>query len=331
MEKQSLQELCPKKKGRYINPHLEDPLKKPLNAFLWKMGWYDEPKEKRCAPAPANFTYPLPDKLVDTKEPSVIWINHSTFLVSYKGIHILTDPIWSSRCSPVHFAGPQRKHMPGVPFKTLPPIDYVLISHNHYDHLDRATVKRLYEANPEIQWIVPKGVKNWFLRRGIKKVIEFAWWEEHRFGKEIPLRITAVPAQHFSGRAIWDFNRTLWAGYVIEFERAKNWYFAGDTGYNPIQFKEIGAKWGKMDLSLIPIGCYVPRKFMSPVHIDPLSAVKIHQDVGSNLSVGMHWKTFSLGDEPLSQPPYDLYLAMRSAELDPKTFCAIEPGHALNW
>lgn len=324
-----MDELCPKKNYRYLNPHVGNIRRRPIHALLWMMGWYDDLKE-RVVP-PKGFSYPTPKEPLDPIKPQVVWMNHSTFLITYKDLNILTDPIWSDRCSPFSFIGPKRKHLPPVPFEDLPKIDYVFISHNHYDHLDKVTVLQLFYKNPDTQWLVPHGVKPWFRKLGITNVIELSWWEEIRFPTAISFKATAVPAQHFSGRCIWDTNRTLWCGWVLEFDKSKTLYFTGDTGYNSVDFKEIGNKWKSMDLSLIPIGCYVPRKFMSAVHTDPEGAVAIHQDVGSKLSIGMHWNTFMLGSEDRSSPPYELFLALQKKGLDPSAFLALSPGHAINW
>ncbi len=319
---------------KFINPY-ENKIKRTLlAAVLWKLGYYKGPKEH-----PKNdpsFVYPVPTQGVRENEPKAVWINHSTFLISINGLNILTDPIWNERCSPLSFLGPKRRHKPAVEIDALPPIDMVLISHNHYDHLDKKSVMALHAKNPEIIWLVPTGVRKWFYKRGIANVIERGWWEDTEFeikGKKI--KATAVPTQHFSGRHLWDLNKTLWAGWVVEFmkgkECAKRLYFLGDTGYNPYDFKKIGEHFGHMDLSLIPIGAYLPRTFMAPVHIEPKNSVRIHREVRSKLTIGMHWKTFNLADEPISQPPYDLFHALHREGVDPSTFLALEPGHEINW
>ncbi|NGX59735.1 MAG: hypothetical protein KR126chlam3_00892 [Chlamydiae bacterium] len=315
------------RKGRYVNPHIENIRRKPRDFLLWSLGYFrDLPFER----VPEGFSYPLPDLDFDKKKPWAMWIGHSTYLLSVAGKHILTDPIWSKRCSPVPFFGPKRKAPPGMPLQHLPKIDYVLISHDHYDHLDRRSVEILHSLYPNILWIVPKGVKKWFNNMEIKRVIELAWWDA--IDIESTFKVTAVPAQHFSGRRAPDLNRTLWAGYVMEdLLTSKIFYFVGDTGYNDQDFKKIGEKFERIDLSMIPIGAYSPRKFMSPVHVEPKDSVKIHKDVVSTLSLGMHWKTFRLSEEPLEQPSFDLYRAMKREKLDPFTFLALDPGHKINW
>jgi len=314
-------------KGRFVNPHIHNIRRKRRDFFLWMVGFYrDYPFEK----APRGFSYPVPELTFDDTKPTASWMGHSTYLISVGGKNILTDPIWSRWCSPVPLTGPRRKRPAPIPLSKLPKIDYVLISHDHYDHLDRPTVDRLHALFTDILWVVPTGVKKWFESRGIKNVAELSWWEE--IHADSAFRITCVPSQHFSGRLTKNLNRTLWGGYVVEsLLLDKVLYFVGDTGYNKYHFKEIGEAFPKIDLSLIPIGSYSPRKFMAPVHIEPKDAVKIHLDVNSKLSLGMHWKTFRLSEEPMDQPPFDLLRAMKKKNLDPHTFLAVNPGQKINW
>lgn len=308
----------------YHNPHQRDDRRSLFDFILWKVGYYDDPVPPPLIPE--SFVYPLPQEL-DLTQPTALWINHSTFLIEVGGVRFLTDPIWSERCSPLPGVGPIRRHPPSYRLEELPPIHYVLISHDHYDHLDKPTVKKLAQMFPKIVWLVPTGVKKWFTTWGICNVSECGWWEKRDFPG---LVATCVPAQHFSGRRGFDTNWTLWGGWVIEVA-GKRFYFVGDTGYNSHDFKKIGEKWEFMDLSLIPIGSYSPRAFMSPVHIDPVDAVKIHQAVHSVKSIAMHWNTFHLSDEPRKQPPYDLFLALKAAGIDPLAFLAIDPGYVVNW
>jgi N-acyl-phosphatidylethanolamine-hydrolysing phospholipase D len=243
------------------------------------------------------------------------------------------------RCSPFQWIGPKRRHLPSRQLDKLPQIDIVLISHNHYDHLDKETVEFLHILYPDILWIVPKGVKSWFSRMGIHRVKELSWWEEDtiKLGKGKPeITIAGVPAQHNSGRTLFDMNRSLWLGYVLRFarefrEEAKYCYFVGDTAYNPYDFKKIGRTFPKIDLCLCPIGTYAPGTFMRTVHSHPKDAVAIHQDVGALLSVAMHWRTFKLSEEPLNRPPYDLFLEMVRRGLNPEKFLPLDPGEVINW
>lgn len=337
MPNQAQFQQCPKKGKRYVNPHKEKLHRSLFYLILWKIGYYED--KHLQVHAPADFVYPEPKEEFSSGEPQVMWINHNTFLITIDGVTILTDPIWGKRASPLSFFGPKRRHEPPFPIESLPKIDYVLLSHNHYDHLDRYTVKKLHKMNPLITWVVPMGVGKWFRKRKIENVIEMNWWDEHEFYDEAHpftrLTITGVPSQHFSGRHGWDLNQTLWLGFVVECKRKggedKRFYYVGDTGYNSFDFKSIGKKWDSMDLSLIPIGTYVPRGFMSPVHIEPDHSVCIHREVNSKLSVAMHWKTFNLSDEGLSQPPYDLFLALNKQNVCPSTFRVLDPGMAINW
>lgn len=314
---------------RFNNPYITNIRRRLFHYILWKVGYYDD--LVMDIEAPKDFMYPIDNKEVKNDLPKAMWINHSTFLISINGLNILTDPVWSERCSPLTFIGPKRRHRPSKELEALPAIDIVLISHNHYDHLNKKTVKRLHKRFSNILWLVPLGLKKWFNRLGIENVIERGWWEEEVFDlKENKIKATAVPTQHFSGRHLFDANKTLWVGWVVEINN-KRLYFVGDTGYNPYDFKQIGESFSSMDLSLIPIGTYVPRKFMSPVHVEPKNAVRIHKEVNSKLSIGMHWKTFNLSDEPFHQPPFDLLKALEKEEIDPLSFVALEPGREINW
>lgn len=316
---------------RFTNPHIQDKQRSFLAFLLWKFGCYDD---KIFDPAPKDFSFPFIPKPANSPRDTVKWINHSTILIKKNDVHILTDPIWSKRCSPLSFFGPKRKFLPPLGLEELPKIDLVLISHDHYDHLDLATVQRLHRLFPNIHWCVPAKVRGLLEKEGISSISECNWWDQIDLSfPSCDLKITAVPAQHFSGRSGRDLNATLWAGWVVEFknERPKQLYFAGDTGYNPIDFKKIGERWKQFDLSLIPIGSYLPRKFMSAVHVEPEDAVRIHQEVRSQLSIATHWKTFDLADEPMNQPPYDLWKALQKLHVDPSSFFVLDPGYEISW
>lgn len=319
---------------RYKNPHTDNLRRRLIDVILWKTGYFGH--GEHLGKLPKDFRYPREKKKLKKGAPQVTWIGHCTFLTKVWGVNILTDPVFGKRCSPFSFFGPVRRHAPGLELKDLPKIDMVLISHNHYDHLEKKTVLALNKRYPKIVWYVPEGVQKWFKKLGVKNVVELNWWDNSKKKvKGVSVEVTAVPSQHFSGRFPLDFNRSLWAGFVLTLKnpkgQKKQLYFTGDTGYNRFDFKKIGKRFGKMDLSLIPIGTYEPMTFMAPVHADPKCAVKIHKEVHSKLSIGMHWKTFNLSDEPLDRPPYDLYKAMKSAHLDPKTFIPIQPGETVNW
>lgn len=254
----------------------------------------------------------------------ITFVNHSTFLIQVAGLNILTDPIWSDRTSPVQFAGPKRVRPPGILFEDLPHIHYVLVSHNHYDHLDVTTMKKLIKHHdPEI--FTPLGVAKFVEKLGSVKVIDLDWWNEWEMVHE--LRIASVPAQHFSGRGTYDRDATLWCGYII-MHGEHNIYFVGDTGYGDF-FKDIKKVYGSMKVSLIPIGAYLPNWFMSPIHISPEEAVKVHKDVQSETSVAMHFGTFPLADDGQEQPAKDLKIAIQKAELDETSFKVMREGESI--
>lgn len=310
---------------RFENQHVQDLHRSPWDVILWKCGHYDDAIPKLSPPT--DFVYPAQPKNFVRGQPSAVWIGHSTYLIEIDGLVILTDPVWETYCSPIPFRSLRRHVDPPIALADLPPIDIVLLSHNHYDHLDAKTVSTLHRFHPQIEWIVPSGVAPWFRRRGIHSVTEVPWWNSRSIRNA---KVTAVPAQHFSGRTFWDKNMTHWNGYVLEVG-CKKLYFTGDTGYNPKDFKAIGEKFASMDLSLIPIGTYSPQKFMQPVHISPSEAVQIHSEVKSRFSLGMHWKTFRLSDEPIDRPPYDLFLSMKEKKLPFETFLPIDIGSYVNF
>lgn len=246
--------------------------------------------------------------------PQITWIGHSTFLIQYAGINLLTDPVFSDRVSPFRFTGPKRLTPLPITLKALPRIDLLVISHNHYDHLDRDTVRHF---GNNTRYLVPLGLKSWLRRQGIDsaRIDELDWWDSCRIGQ---VAATATPAQHWSGRGLNDRFRTLWASFHLDIQGFRVW-FAGDTGYNQYQFREIGERLGGMDLALIPIGAYAPRWFMQPQHIDPAEAVKIHREIGAKFSIGMHWATFQLSAEALDDPRQKLALALSQAQAQTET------------
>lgn len=322
---------------RYKNPYSKRQKRTFFHVLLWFLGYY---KDDELPPLPSDFVFPNPQEEIDPLKPTLSWINHSTFLVKVDSFTFLTDPIWSARCSPFSFMGPKRHIDPPFSLASLSNVDFVVLSHDHYDHLDHETVLKLDDLFPHLIWVVPIGVKAWFKKhlpsKDLNEVVELKWHETFTFKRnEESISFTSVPAQHFSGRFPFQFNKTLWMGCVVESkkgnEKSKHLYFAGDTGYNETDFKAIGQKYGPFDLSLIPIGAYQPRGFMSPVHINPKEAVLIHKDVKSILSLGSHFGTFKLSDEELTRPPFDLYLALKEKGVDWKSFRVLNPGQVINW
>lgn len=255
--------------------------------------------------------------------PTVTWVGHSTFLVQVGGVNLLTDPHWGDRASPVDFAGPRRLIPPGVRFEDLPDIDAVLISHDHYDHLDEATVRRLAREHRP-RFFVPLGIKAWLAERGIDDVVELDWWQSARFAG---LEIHCTPAQHSSGRTLRDQNLRLWSSWVVT-ARDRRLYFAGDTGYDPA-LADIG-RLGPFDLALVPIGGYKDVAPSHPNHVNPEEAVQLFEDVRGRLLVPMHWGTFVLNREPADEPPARLMAEALRRGLEER-IAVLSPGQTIHW
>jgi L-ascorbate metabolism protein UlaG (beta-lactamase superfamily) len=257
------------------------------------------------------------------KDPiRITFINHSTFLIQVDGVNIITDPVYSKRVSPFSWAGPKRMKLPGIRFEDLPRIDVVLLSHNHYDHLDLQTVRTLFGAHHPT-FITPLGVKAFLEQEKIKGAIELDWWQMHQLKNST--RVQAVPAQHFSGRGLFDRNATLWCGYTLQTSKGII-YFAGDSGYNDFIFKEIAEKVGSIKVSILPIGAYKPYWFMSAVHTSPEDAVRAHIDLQSQNSIASHFGTFPLADEGEDDPRKDLAIALNKYNINDGTFLALKEG-----
>ena len=306
----------------FKNLHIDDP-QKTFFDFLQMRFFGDQRWADHAALAAQVPSQPVALDAIQTptKRLQVTWLGHSTFLLQYKGINILTDPIFSDRASPLSFVGPKRYIPHVVDYAALPPIDAVVISHNHYDHLDTRTIEQL---SAQAHFYVPLGLAAWFADRGVatQRVTELDWWQASDFGD---VRFQALPSQHWSARGLGDRFNTLWASWSIRIADKLIW-FAGDTGYNATQFKQIGEHLNGPDLALIPIGAYAPRWFMQAYHVNPQEAVKIHQDVGAKTSIGMHWGTFPLTAEPPQEPPTKLHEALQEAGLDTKAFSTMVVG-----
>jgi N-acyl-phosphatidylethanolamine-hydrolysing phospholipase D len=231
-------------------------------------------------------------------------VGHTSFLIQIAGLNVLTDPIWSERASPVQFAGPRRWVPPAVEFDLLPPIDVVVLSHDHYDHLDSTTVSRIAARYPAAVWNAPLGVAAFLKQHGARDINERDWWEQSSVGS---LKLTCVPAQHFSGRTLGKRNRTLWCGWTLR-SRNHSIYFAGDTALHP-EFGTIAERCGPFELAILPIGAYEPRWFMGSVHMNPDDCMKAMSQLtgrqhGRRLTMAAaHWGTFKLTDEPMDEPP----------------------------
>jgi N-acyl-phosphatidylethanolamine-hydrolysing phospholipase D len=258
---------------------------------------------------------------------TITWVGHSSLLVQLGGLNILTDPMWSERASPVSFAGPRRWVPPGVAFDDLPPLDVILQSHNHYDHLDDQTVRQLAQRHPEATWILPLGLAPFVRKRGVRAdaALELDWWEERAVGS---VRVVATPAQHFSSRGVGDRGDTLWCGFALRAGSGRSVYFAGDTGFYP-EFGLIGVRCGPFDVALLPIGAYEPRWFMRYVHMNPEEAVSAFQTVNARAMVPIHWGTFKLTDEAMDEPPARARAAWQTAGLPADQFRQLAHGETL--
>ncbi len=239
---------------------------------------------------------PAPPQRLSGDELRVTFVNHATVLLQVGELNIITDPIWSERCSPVSFAGPRRHRRPGIRFEDLPPIDIVLLSHNHYDHMDLPTLRRLRRRDSPTVFC-PLGVASRVRRLGYRSVVELDWWQSERF-RDVTLH--CVPAQHFSARGPFDRNRSLWCGWHIE-SNAGGVLFAADTGFGP-HFAQIARRFSQPRLALLPIGAYRPRWFMGPVHMGPEEAIEAHTILDPAVSMPIHYGTFSLADDGETEP-----------------------------
>jgi L-ascorbate metabolism protein UlaG (beta-lactamase superfamily) len=269
---------------------------------------------------------------VETKRPPTpataheviaTFIGHSTFLIQSSAGNVLTDPMFSMRASPLQFVGPRRVRTPGVRFEDLPEIAVVLLSHNHYDHCDLGTLRRLARRFSPLV-VTPLGNGDLVRRTGLRKLEELDWWQRSSMA---PFPIALAPAQHFSARTPFDRNRALWGSFVFELA-GKRVYFAGDTGYSP-HFREIRQRLGPVDLALLPIGAYEPRWFMKDIHMNPSEAAQAHLDLQSARSVAMHFGTFQLTLEGIDEPVSELRRALAEREIPNDRFRVLDFGESL--
>ncbi len=255
--------------------------------------------------------------------PSITWIGHATMLVRMDGVTFLTDPIFSERASPVSFAGPKRLVPPGVPLSELPPIDFVLVSHDHYDHADVDSLRTM--AQRGARYVVPLEMGD-VVRAAGGSPVELDWWQSTTIGD---VRIHCVPSQHFSGRSLTDGNSRLWGGWVVE-GPTRRFYHAGDTGYFA-GFAEIGQRLGPIDLAAIPIGAYDPPSIMHVVHMNPEEAVQAGRDLRADRVVGMHFGTFDLTDESPDEPPRRFHAAAAQLGYDADHAWILSVGETRRW
>jgi L-ascorbate metabolism protein UlaG (beta-lactamase superfamily) len=284
---------------------------------------------------------------------AITWVNHSTFLLQFDGLAVLTDPVFGKRIGIFGLIGPRRVHAPGIAFESLPRIDAVLLSHDHYDHCDLPTLARLARTHSPLV-VAPLGYRPLLRRAGIVSVAELDWWQSHTLtlpsrsaqatgaggrqnvskatsarAPDRTITLTLTPAQHWSNRLSGRRCGRLWGGFHMASDQRRV-FFAGDTGYHPAFFKDVRSRLGAPDVALLPIGAYEPRWFMRGQHVDPADAVQIHRDLQSRLSLGMHWGTFQLTDEARLDPPAALSDALSAAHVPQESFRVVEPGHTLH-
>jgi N-acyl-phosphatidylethanolamine-hydrolysing phospholipase D len=304
-----------------------------LHGFLDFLKWSLVERRRnprRPDPNPSKFTRVEPRFVAPRAAPdqlTITWVGHTSFLIQMAGLNILIDPVWSERASPVQFAGPRRWVPPAVEFDQLPPIDAVILSHDHYDHLDASTISRIAARYPAVAWFAPLGVGTFLRRRGARDVTERDWWQDAVIGG---LRLTSVPAQHFSGRSLGRRDRTLWGGWALRSPH-HSLLFAGDTALHP-EFEAIAARCGPFDLAILPIGAYEPRWFMGTVHMNPEDCMKAVRQLtagqqGKRLKMAAaHWGTFKLTDEPMDEPPARMRDQWRASGLDGNDLWILQHG-----
>jgi L-ascorbate metabolism protein UlaG (beta-lactamase superfamily) len=297
---------------RFYNPNASQ-ARGLLDVLRWKLTSSMEPSPRFAF----DVTPSVPPPLVEGDELRTTLVNHSTVLLQQRAFHILTDPIWSERASPLSWIGPRRRRSPGVRREDLPRIDIVLISHNHYDHLDLGTLRWLAQRGDAV-FIVPIGVARLLRSKNIGPTYELDWGEVKELGKTT---IHCVPALHFAARGIFDRNKTLWCGYVMQ-SQDRTVYFAGDTAFGS-HFSQIRERFGSPLLSLLPIGAYQPQWFMSSVHMSPQEAVRAHEILGSGASIAIHHGTFQLADDGIDTPKQEL-----SSSARPDSFFILENGQS---
>jgi N-acyl-phosphatidylethanolamine-hydrolysing phospholipase D len=303
---------------KFRNPWLHEP-HGILDVLRWKLGLppYDRPVLPNAPDEPAGHISLKPEDIARPPEHGwrVTWLGHASFLLQGTGVSLLVDPVFSAHCSPIPLPSLRRLVAPPCRLEELPPIDAVLLTHSHYDHLDLTTLRKLGKRTA---LFVPEGHAEWLGRKGFRNVAEVSWWNSVAISENT--KLTATPAQHFTARSPWDRDLAHWCGWLLEGASCKLWH-AGDSGYCEA-FQEIGARFGPIDFGMIPIGAYEPRHIMRAMHLNPEESVKVFLETRCRRAAAMHWGTFRLTDEPLGEPPLLLSAALEKHGVSADEFVA---------
>lgn len=299
---------------------------------LRRIGWRDlwQLRRERRHMAPWQWVdlppAPVPVTRVDDGSVRITFINHATFLIQCAGLNLLTDPVWSKRVSPFPWIGPRRFHAPGIPLEQLPPIDAVLLSHNHYDHCDLHTLRALLRRNPRMRLVAPLGHEELAEELGFRRQESLDWWSSCRLKN---CNITLVPARHWGARTLWDKCQALWGGFVIDTPQGPL-YFAGDTAYSD-GFQRIRTRMGPMALALLPVGAYQPHWCMEDVHLEPHEAVRAHHELGCQASMACHFGCFSLANDGQFEPQSVVESLRHQGHIDDQILHLPQPGVPLSF
>jgi N-acyl-phosphatidylethanolamine-hydrolysing phospholipase D len=316
-----------------VNGQFRNPRGSPTASNNWReemsLWWWaavGAKKEELSPPVPPEHVLQLDQALAmlaarGTEEDSLTWLGHSAFLIRLSGRTILVDPFLTEYASPIAGIGPRRYAGPVIMVARLPAVDTLVISHNHYDHLDLRAIRQL-PAKGKVSVIVPAGLGALLRANGFTDVTELSWGDSLSLER---LKITSVPAVHFSSRGLFDHDKTLWSGYVFE-SSLRRVYFAGDTAYHDTLFKQLCQTIGPVDIALVPIGVYEPRKVMADVHVNPEEAVELGRDMGAQALVGMHWGTIVLSTDPPFEPPRRFRAAGRAKGYSDKALWVMAIG-----
>ncbi|MDP1580053.1 MAG: MBL fold metallo-hydrolase [Candidatus Didemnitutus sp.] len=309
--------------ARFFNPPGQPQARSFFALPRW---WWEQNFLRRGTPWPRQLPAPPKPVWPSTVAPesvAVTFIGHATFLLQFAGVTVLTDPVFSQCVGPFGRLGPRRVRPAALALAELPAIDIVLVTHNHYDHLDLPSLRWLArERRPLL--VTTLGNQRWLEKRGVGNVVELDWWQAHACGAAADLEITCTPAQHFAARSPWDRCRSLWGGFHLRTPRGAV-YFCGDSGWGP-HFAEIRARLGAPALALLPVGAYEPRWFMAPVHVNPEEAVRAHLALGARRSMGMHFGAFQLTDEGIDAPVRDLAIARDKYGVGAEEFATLDGG-----